>query len=97
MPSPTLASKYIYVVDNQGGIVVIEAVPADAPRGGRKYKEVAVNQLSTFEKKSKNKDGVETVINEQTVANPVFDGKLMFIRGQQYLYCITQENGTRHP
>jgi outer membrane protein assembly factor BamB len=78
--SPTLAGKYIYIMDNQGGTLVMEPGPV--------YKEIAVNHIETFEKKTKEKDGKETVVFEQTVSNPVFDGKMMYIRGQQYLYGI---------
>jgi outer membrane protein assembly factor BamB len=69
--SPTLAGKYIYIIDNQGGTLILQP--------GKEYKEIAVNKIVTAEKQG---------ANEQTVANPVFDGKLMLLRGQQYLYCI---------
>jgi outer membrane protein assembly factor BamB len=49
---------------------------------GREYKEVAINKIETPERGS---------ILEQTLSNPVFDGALMFIRGQQYLYCIGEK------
>jgi outer membrane protein assembly factor BamB len=78
--SPALGGKYIYLMDNQGGTVVLEP--------GREYKEIAVNKIITPEKKNRDKGGAETTVNEQTVANPFFDGKMMFVRGQQYLYCI---------
>jgi outer membrane protein assembly factor BamB len=45
--SPTLAGKYIYLMDNQGGTVIIEP--------GREYKEVARNKLE------ESKDGKEQV------------------------------------
>ncbi len=78
--SPALAGKHLYLLDNQGGTVIIEP--------GRVYKEIASNRIETFEKRSKDRDGKESVVYEQTVSNPVFDGKLMIIRGQQYLYGI---------
>lgn len=78
--SPALAGKNIYILDNQGGTLILEP--------GREYKEVGINKIETFDKKNKEKDGKETIVYEQTVSNPVFDGKLLFIRGQQYLYCI---------
>ena len=73
--SPALGGKYIYLMDNQGGTVVLEPGPV--------YKEIAVNKITTIEKSDKGK-----AVNEQTVANPFFDGKLLFVRGQQYMYCI---------
>lgn len=81
--SPAYAGGKIFITDNQGGTAIIEP--------GRAYKEVAVNQLATLEKKGKAKDGKELRVNEQTLGNLWFDGKLLFVRGQQYLYCI----GTR--
>jgi outer membrane protein assembly factor BamB len=78
--SPTLAGKNIYIMDNQGGTLIMEPGPV--------YKEVSINHIETFDKKMKDKDGKESVVFEQTVSNPVFDGKLMIVRGQQYLYCI---------
>ncbi len=73
--SPTLAGKYIYILDNQGGTLILEP--------GRTYKQVAINKIDTPEKSDKG-----SVVFEQTITSPVFDGKLMFVRGQQYLYCI---------
>ncbi|MEI7904453.1 MAG: PQQ-binding-like beta-propeller repeat protein, partial [Candidatus Firestonebacteria bacterium] len=73
--SPTLAGKYIYLWDNQGTTVVIEP--------GRTFKQVARNrieQLYYAYGTPKN--------NENTASNPVFDGKLLFYRGQTNLYCI---------
>ena len=78
--SPALAGKYLYIMDNQGGTVILEP--------GRVYKEVGINKIDTIDRKSKDKDGKETLVFEQTVSSPYFDGKLMFVRGQQYLYCI---------
>jgi outer membrane protein assembly factor BamB len=78
--SPALAGKYIYILDNQGGTLVLQP--------GREYKEIAINRIETFERKAREKDGKESTISEQFVSNPVFDGKQIFIRGQQYLYCI---------
>jgi outer membrane protein assembly factor BamB len=78
--SPTLAGKYIYITDNQGATLILEPGP--------QYKEVGLNRLDVLEKKGKSKDGKETAINDQTISNPVFDGKQMFIRAQRYLYCV---------
>jgi outer membrane protein assembly factor BamB len=47
--SPSLAGKYIYLMDNQGGTVIIQP--------GRTYKEIAVNHIE------ESKDGKEQVQN----------------------------------
>jgi outer membrane protein assembly factor BamB len=78
--SPALAGRYIYIMDNQGGTLVLEPGPV--------YKEVGINRIETVEKRSKGQDGKDSIVYEQTVSHPVFSGKHMFIRGQQYLYCI---------
>jgi outer membrane protein assembly factor BamB len=81
--SPTLAGKYIYIMDNQGDTLILEP--------GREYKQIAINKIETPDRKAKDKDGKETLVYEQTLSNPVFDGAVMFIRGQQYLYCIGEK------
>lgn len=71
----TLGGKYIYLLDNQGICVVIEP--------GRTFKQVAYNRIDTLLQ-------LPWIIGtrEQTPSAPVFDGKDIFIRGSQYLYCI---------
>jgi outer membrane protein assembly factor BamB len=71
--SPTLAGKYIYLMDNQGAAIVIEP--------GRQFKQVARNVIANtpFGKPKE---------QEVCITTPVFDGKLMLIRGPEYLYCI---------
>ena len=48
--SPALGGKYIYLMDNQGGTVVMEP--------GRESKEVAVNKINTREKQGANEQTV---------------------------------------
>ena len=74
--SPALGGKHIYVMDNQGTCVVL------AP--GRTYKPVAVNRLRTQLARDWAIPPQEILAN----APPVFDGKRMYLRGEQYLYCI---------
>lgn len=74
--SPTLAGKYIYVLDNKGTTIVIEP--------GREFRQVARNVIANAPfGKPKEQD--------VTITTPVFDGKLMFIRGPEYLYCIGEK------
>jgi len=70
--SPTLAGKYIYLMDNQGNTLVIEP--------GRQYKEVAQNVIEELSKDGKSQ--------EQNLATPVFEGTRMYWRTPGYLYCV---------
>jgi hypothetical protein len=74
--SATLGGKQIYVVDNQGVCVVL------AP--GRQYRPLAVNRIQTQLPRDWPIPPQEILSN----AAPVFDGKRMYLRGEQYLYCI---------
>jgi len=74
--SPTLAGKFIYAMDNQGNTVVFEP--------GREFKQVAKNSLQTHMARDFPLNPQETT----TYANPVFEGKRLYIRGEQYLYCV---------
>jgi outer membrane protein assembly factor BamB len=73
--SPTLAGKYIYLMDNQGTTIVIEP--------GREYKEVAQNTLEELSKDGKQR--------EQNLATPVFEGSRMYYRTPSFLYCIEKK------
>ena len=73
--SPTLAGKYIYLMDNQGKAVIIEP--------GRQYKEVALNVLEDFSKNGKEQT--------QCVSSPVFEGSRMYYRTPSYLFCIGEK------
>jgi len=77
--SATLGGKYIYVVDNQGMCVVLEPGPA--------YKQVAVNRIETLLRRDWPVPPQEILAN----AAPVFDGNRMYLRGEQYLYCIGEK------
>jgi outer membrane protein assembly factor BamB len=85
--SPTLAGKYIYLWDGQGGTVVIEP--------GRTFKQVARNRIEQLYFRW------GPACNECTISNPVFSGKRMFYRGEVNLYCIgekdKQTSGPRPP
>jgi hypothetical protein len=73
--SPTLAGKYIYLMDNQGTTLVIEP--------GKEYKEVARNVIEEL-----GKNGKEQV---QNVSTPIFEGSRMYYRTPGYLYCIGEK------
>lgn len=86
--SPALGGKYIYMIDSANCTVVIEP--------GRTYKQVAVNFIEeTVPDQLSNKAGAGQYWSgphqEQTEASPIFDGSHIYIRGEQFLYCIGQK------
>ena len=76
--SPALGGRNIYVMNNQGTCYVL------AP--GREFKIVAKNRLETVLPR------VWPITPQEITAYapPVFDGNRLYIRGEQYLYCIAR-------
>jgi hypothetical protein len=74
--SPTLVGKNIVVMDNQGSALVFEAGPT--------FRKVAMNRIETMIPRD------WPIPPQETLANgpPVVDGNRIYIRGEQYLYCI---------
>ncbi|MEI7903994.1 MAG: PQQ-binding-like beta-propeller repeat protein [Candidatus Firestonebacteria bacterium] len=75
--SPTLGGKYIYFFGNFGTCLVIKS--------GRKYEQVAKNRINALQVKGRYSNWPE-----KFVASPYFDGKSLFIRTEQTLYCIQE-------
>jgi len=73
--SPTLAGEYVYCLGNNGAAVVIEA--------GRTFKQVAKNKIESLVMPRH-----WSQRQERFVANPVFDGRRLYIRGEGHLYAI---------
>jgi outer membrane protein assembly factor BamB len=73
--SPALAGKYIYLVGNNGAALVIEP--------GRTYKEIAKNKLENIVM-----PGHWSERQERFCANPVFDERLLYLRGEGGLWAI---------
>jgi outer membrane protein assembly factor BamB len=78
--SPCLAGRYIYLMDNAGCSLVIEP--------GREYKQVAKNNLDHIQESGWEEKHWNDHYHEVTLATPVFEGNRMYVRGEQYLYCI---------
>ncbi|HUV40135.1 MAG TPA: PQQ-binding-like beta-propeller repeat protein, partial [Planctomycetota bacterium] len=74
--SVTLGGKHLYAMDNQGTCVVFEP--------GREFKKVAVNRIETTARRLWPMRPQEEI----GYSPPVFDGSRMYLRGEQYLYCI---------
>jgi len=77
--SPALGGKHIYVIDNQGECVVYEPGPA--------FKQVAFNRIETVVDRGWPWAPQEILSNGPLV----FEGKRIYQRGEQYLYCIGEE------
>ncbi|MBI3829560.1 MAG: sigma-70 family RNA polymerase sigma factor [Planctomycetes bacterium] len=80
--SPALGGKYIYMIDSAGCTIVIEP--------GREYKEVAKNNIDEIVPHAWEPKHWMDAHHEQTEATLVFDGNWIYIRGEQYLYCIAE-------
>ncbi|MFB3891474.1 MAG: hypothetical protein ACE15C_05560 [Phycisphaerae bacterium] len=86
--SPALAGKHIYMIDSAGCTIVMEP--------GREYKQVAKNVIEqTVDEQQPNTFGAKSYWHgphqEQTVASLVFDGGRIYIRGEQFMYCVGQK------
>jgi hypothetical protein len=77
--SPTLASKNIYIVDDAGYTHII--------RPGPKLEELAHNAIENVHFSGL---GGNPCKQESFYSSPFFEGKCMYLRGEEYLYCIEQ-------
>ena len=73
--SPALAGRHIYFFGNNGAALVIEP--------GRIYKQVAKNKIENIVM-----NGHWSQRQERFVANPVFEGNRLYVRGEGNLYAI---------
>jgi hypothetical protein len=78
--SPALAGKYIYMLDSTNCMIVMEP--------GREYKELAKNTIDYTVPEGWEQKHWMGPHHEQTEASPVFDGSRIYIRGEQFLYCV---------
>jgi outer membrane protein assembly factor BamB len=75
--SPSLAGGRIYLVGNTGSTLVIKP--------GRVYEQLAKNRIEEVLHRR------WAMRHERFVAVPAFDGPRMFLRGERYLYCLSEE------
>jgi outer membrane protein assembly factor BamB len=73
--SPALAGKYLYFFGNNGASLVVQP--------GRTYRQVAKNKIEGVVMA-----GHWSERQERFVANPVFDGRRLYLRGEGSLYAI---------
>jgi outer membrane protein assembly factor BamB len=77
--SPAFAGKYIYMIDSANCMIVM------AP--GREYKQIAKNTIDCTVPDWETRYYAGSH-HEQTEASPIFDGSRIYIRGEQFLYCV---------
>ncbi|MBI3828762.1 MAG: hypothetical protein HY291_04555 [Planctomycetes bacterium] len=81
--SPAMAGKYIYMLDSAGCVLVLEP--------GREYKQIAKNNLDETVPEGWEQKHWMGPHHEQTEAGLTFDGGRIYIRGEQYLYCVGEK------
>lgn len=79
--SPTLAGKGIYFVDDSGYTIIVKP--------GREYQELGRNVIENVQLSGR---GGNPCHQESFYSNPVFDGKFLFLKGEEYLYAIRKED-----
>ena len=74
--SVTLGGTHLFVMDNQGTCVVFKP--------GREFRKVAVNRIETTARR------VWPMRPQEEIgySPPLFEGTRMYLRGEQYFYCI---------
>jgi len=78
--SPTLAGKLIYITDDAGYTHIIEP--------GQQLKEVGRNIIENIHLSG---HGGNPCKQESFYTSPFFEGNAMYLRGEEYLYCIREE------
>jgi len=78
--SPTLGGKAIYIIDDAGTMHVLKPGPA--------FKELTHHILENIHVSGQ---GGNPCRQESFYTSPYFEGKSIYLRGEEYLYCIRQE------
>ncbi len=81
--SPILAGGHIYMVDSTGCTIVMEP--------GREYKQVAKNNIDYTLPEGWEQRHWMGPHHEQFEASPIVDGNRIYLRGEQFLYCIGEK------
>jgi outer membrane protein assembly factor BamB len=81
--SPAVGGKLIYLIDSAGCTIVMEP--------GREYKEIAKNNIDEIVPEGWEPSHWIGPHHEQTEASLVFDGSRIYIRGEQYIYCVGEK------
>jgi hypothetical protein len=78
--SPALAGKHIYITDDAGYTHIIQPGPALKELGRNVIENIHLSGL-----------GGNPCKQESFYTSPFFEGKCLYLRGEEYLYCIGQE------
>ncbi len=78
--SPTLGAKNIYIVDDAGYMHIIQPGP--------QFKELGKNVLENLHFAGR---GGNPCKQESFYTSPYFEGKCLYLRGEDYLYCIEEK------
>jgi outer membrane protein assembly factor BamB len=78
--SPTLAGRNIYITDDAGYTHIIPPGPRLIDSGRNVIENIHLSSL-----------GGNPCKQESFYTSPFFEGKTMYLRGEEYLYCIRQE------
>ncbi len=78
--SPTLAGRNIYLIDDAGYTHIIPP--------GAQFKEAGRNIIENIHLAGQ---GGNPCKQESFYTSPIFEGKAMYLRGEEYLYCIREE------
>ena len=78
--SPALAGKSIYITDDAGYMHIIEPGP--------RFNEFGRNIIENIHLSGQ---GGNPGKQESFYTSPFFEGKAMYLRGEEYLYCIREE------
>jgi outer membrane protein assembly factor BamB/fructose-specific component phosphotransferase system IIB-like protein len=81
--SPIFAGKHIYMIDSAGCMIVM------AP--GREYKQVAKNNIDYTVPEGWEPTHWTGPHHEQFEGSPIVDGNHIYLRGEQFLYCIGEK------
>ena len=76
--SPTLAGKHLYLFDNTGCGMLIDAGPAYKEAGRNIIENLVPSESSDYKQ-------------EMFYSTPAFDGTAMYVKGSEYLYCIREK------
>jgi hypothetical protein len=82
--SPTLAGKHIFVVDDAGYTHLIQPGPAFKETGKNVLENIFLSSISG-----------NPCHQEAFYTAPYFEGKAMFLRGEEYLYRIEEKTATK--
>ncbi len=77
--SPTLIGKHLFLCDNQGSTLIVQA--------GSSYRRISQNKIGTVMDRKWPIPAQETL----TYSPPIADGGRIYLRGEGYMYCVGEK------